>query len=139
MLTGVLLVTYTSRQMRMDDDVVFKALADPHRRAMLNALRDRDGQSLRELSEPVPMTRYGVMKHLILLEEAGLITTERGGGAEGVDRREDNQALLLWKRRGGGLEARRTLPLHAIGRGRRPGRRMGAYSVRPEDISGNRR
>ena len=65
--------------MSVDDDVVFKALADPHRRAMLDALRRRDGRTLGELAEPMPMTRYGVMKHLALLEEAGLVTTERVG------------------------------------------------------------
>ena len=62
-----------------DDDIVFKALADPHRRALLDALRERDGRTLGELCEPMPMTRYGVMKHLALLEEAGLVTTERVG------------------------------------------------------------
>lgn len=61
------------------DDTVFKALADSHRRAILDALRSKDGQTLGELCEPMPMTRYGVMKHLALLETAGLVTTERVG------------------------------------------------------------
>ena len=63
----------------MDQDEVFKALGDPHRRTLLDALFQRDGQSLNELSELLPMTRYGVMKHLQVLEDAGLITSEKVG------------------------------------------------------------
>lgn len=63
----------------MNDEIVFKALADRHRRSLLDALRRRDGRTLGELCEPLTMTRYGVMKHLAVLEEAGLITTERVG------------------------------------------------------------
>ena len=64
----------------MDDvDEVFKALADPTRRRLLDELFARDGQTLTELEEGVPMTRFGVMKHLRILEEAGLITTRRQG------------------------------------------------------------
>jgi len=59
---------------------VFKALADEHRRGLLDALFERDGQSLGELCETVPdMTRFGVMKHLAVLEEAHLVLTERDG------------------------------------------------------------
>lgn len=62
----------------MDD--VFKALADEGRRALLDALRERDGQSLGELCEVLPhMTRFGVMKHLRLLEDAHLVVIERSG------------------------------------------------------------
>ena len=61
-------------------DEVFKALADPGRRALLDALRAEDGQSLGALCEVLPeMTRFGVMKHLGVLEGAGLVVTERSG------------------------------------------------------------
>ena len=60
-------------------DEVFKALADQNRRLLLDRLFERDGQSLLELQEDLPMTRFGVMKHLRVLEEAGLLTTRRVG------------------------------------------------------------
>jgi uncharacterized protein YndB with AHSA1/START domain len=60
-------------------DAVFKALADPTRRSLLDELFRRDGQSLGELEERCDMTRFGVMKHLKLLEEAGLVVTRRQG------------------------------------------------------------
>jgi DNA-binding transcriptional ArsR family regulator/uncharacterized protein YndB with AHSA1/START domain len=60
-------------------DEVFKALADPTRRGLLDELFERDGQSLSELEARLPMTRFGVMKHLRVLEEAGLITTRKRG------------------------------------------------------------
>jgi DNA-binding transcriptional ArsR family regulator len=60
-------------------DAVFKALADPTRRGLLDELFKRDGQTLTALEERLPMTRFGVMKHLKVLEEAGLITTQRNG------------------------------------------------------------
>jgi DNA-binding transcriptional ArsR family regulator len=60
-------------------DEVFKALADPTRRALLDELFERDGQTLGALEERFAMTRFGVMKHLKLLEEAGLIVTRRRG------------------------------------------------------------
>jgi uncharacterized protein YndB with AHSA1/START domain/DNA-binding transcriptional ArsR family regulator len=60
-------------------DLVFKALADPHRRALLDALFKQDGQALSALEEGLPMTRFGVMKHLKLLEAAGLVVTRRRG------------------------------------------------------------
>jgi uncharacterized protein YndB with AHSA1/START domain len=60
-------------------DEVFKALADPTRRSLLDELFRRDGQTLSELEQRLPMTRFGVMKHLKLLEEAGLVTTQRRG------------------------------------------------------------
>ena len=59
---------------------VFRALADPGRRALLDALRERDGQALGELEAVLPeMTRFGVMKHLRVLQEADLVTTRRDG------------------------------------------------------------
>src|SRR5213595_824492 len=63
----------------MDDDQVFKALADPTRRHLLDRLYERDGRTLTELESELEMTRFGVMKHLRLLEEAGLVVTRREG------------------------------------------------------------
>ena len=60
-------------------DEVFKALADPTRRSLLDELFREDGQMLRALEERLPMTRFGVMKHLRQLEEAGLVVTRRRG------------------------------------------------------------
>jgi DNA-binding transcriptional ArsR family regulator len=60
-------------------DEVFKALADPTRRELLDQLFERDGQTLSALEERLPMTRFGVMKHLKVLEEAGLVTTQKRG------------------------------------------------------------
>jgi uncharacterized protein YndB with AHSA1/START domain/DNA-binding transcriptional ArsR family regulator len=60
-------------------DAVFKALADPFRRRLLDRLNRRDGQTLGELCERADMTRFGVMKHLRVLERAGLIVSEREG------------------------------------------------------------
>jgi uncharacterized protein YndB with AHSA1/START domain len=60
-------------------DLVFRALADPTRRSLLDELLHNDGQTLSALEERFPMTRFGVMKHLKLLEEAGLIVTKRRG------------------------------------------------------------
>ncbi len=61
------------------DDQVFKALGDPTRRFLLDALYRRDGQTLTELEAGLDMTRFGVMKHLRVLEEAGLVATRRSG------------------------------------------------------------
>lgn len=60
-------------------DTLFKALSDPARRAILDSLRRRDGQSLTELEPQFDMTRFGVMKHLKVLEDAGLIATKKHG------------------------------------------------------------
>jgi DNA-binding transcriptional ArsR family regulator len=60
-------------------DAVFKALADPTRRSLLDELFRQDGQSLSALEERFDMTRFGVMKHLRVLEEAGLVVTRRRG------------------------------------------------------------
>jgi len=62
-----------------DEGLVFKALADPTRRELLDLLFERDGLTLTELESQFEMTRFGVMKHLRLLEEAGLVTTRRVG------------------------------------------------------------
>src|SRR3954451_14680734 len=62
-----------------DDDRIFKALADPTRRFLLDRLFDRDGRTLTELECELEMSRFGVMKHLRVLEEAGLVVTQRSG------------------------------------------------------------
>jgi DNA-binding transcriptional ArsR family regulator len=63
-----------------DDDLVFKALADPARRLLLDRLFERDGRTLGALaSELEGMSRFGVMKHLRLLEDAGLVVTRKSG------------------------------------------------------------
>ncbi len=61
------------------DDRVFKALADPTRRFLLDLLFARDGRTLTELESELEMTRFGVMKHLRVLEEAGLVVPRRSG------------------------------------------------------------
>src|ERR1700743_3143648 len=58
-------------------DSVFRALADPSRRGLLDELFREDGQTLGALEARLPMTRFGVMKHLKVLEEAGLVPTRR--------------------------------------------------------------
>ena len=63
----------------MDADAVFKALADPTRRGLLDELFREDGQSLTALEQRLTMSRFGVMKHLAVLEEAGLVVTRRQG------------------------------------------------------------
>jgi len=60
-------------------DEVFKALADPSRRKLLDRLFKRDGQTLGELCERLSMTRFGVVTHLRVLEEAGLVVARRAG------------------------------------------------------------
>ncbi|HXF30573.1 MAG TPA: metalloregulator ArsR/SmtB family transcription factor [Solirubrobacterales bacterium] len=60
-------------------DDVFRALADPTRRRLLDELFEQDGQTLSALEQRLPMTRFGVAKHLKVLEEAGLVTTRRRG------------------------------------------------------------
>ena len=74
-MTCDLLVTYSLAAM----DEVFKALADPTRRALLDSLFEEDGQTLGALEAGLPMTRFGVMKHLKVLEEANLVVTKRRG------------------------------------------------------------
>jgi DNA-binding transcriptional ArsR family regulator len=61
----------------MDD--VFRALGDPTRRSLLDRLFKQDGQTLTALEEGLPMTRFGVMKHLKVLEEANLVVTRKSG------------------------------------------------------------
>jgi DNA-binding transcriptional ArsR family regulator len=60
-------------------DAVFRALADPTRRSLLDELFRQDGQTLSALEQRLPMTRFGVMKHLKVLEQAGLVTTKKRG------------------------------------------------------------
>jgi uncharacterized protein YndB with AHSA1/START domain len=60
-------------------DTVFRALADPTRRLLLDRLYEQDGQSLTALEQQLPMTRFGVMKHLRVLEQADLVVTRRRG------------------------------------------------------------
>ena len=62
-----------------DDDLVFKALADPTRRFLLDLLFERDGRTLTELESGLEMTRFGVMKHLKVLQEADLVLVRRSG------------------------------------------------------------
>jgi DNA-binding transcriptional ArsR family regulator len=62
-----------------DDDRVFRALADPTRRYLLDRLHERDGRTLTELESELEMTRFGVMKHLKVLEDAGLVAAQRSG------------------------------------------------------------
>lgn len=71
------LVTYC--RCMAGEDLVFKALADPTRRHLLDRLFVRDGRTLTDLESQLEMTRFGVMKHLRVLENAGLIVTRRAG------------------------------------------------------------
>ena len=63
----------------MDDDAVFRALADPSRRQLLDRLHERNGQTLGELCRELDITRQAVTKHLAVLEEANLVATRRRG------------------------------------------------------------
>jgi DNA-binding transcriptional ArsR family regulator len=60
-------------------DEVFKALGDPTRRKLLDRLFEKDGQTLSALEARLPMTRFGVMKHLKVLEDANLVVTRKRG------------------------------------------------------------
>jgi len=71
------MVTYGRRV--TDDDLVFKALADPTRRFLLDRLFEREGLTLRDLESDLAMTRFGVMKHLLVLQDAGLVLVRRSG------------------------------------------------------------
>jgi DNA-binding transcriptional ArsR family regulator len=62
-----------------DADLVFKALADPTRRFLLDLLFERDGRTLTELESGLAMTRFGVMKHLRVLADAGLVVSRKSG------------------------------------------------------------
>src|SRR5437588_11202561 len=77
-LTCDLKVTYCA-EVPDDDDLVFRALADPTRRFLLDRLFERDGRTLTELESELEMTRFGVMKHLRVLEDAGLVAARRSG------------------------------------------------------------
>ena len=72
------MVTYSA--LVHDEDLVFKALADATRRGVLDALFEHDGQTVHALCDRFPeMTRFGVMKHLAVLEAANLVTTHKVG------------------------------------------------------------
>ena len=73
------MVTYRLAVIDDDHGLVFKALADSTRRFLLDQLFARDGLTLTELESQVDMTRFGVMKHLRILEEAGLVITQWSG------------------------------------------------------------
>ena len=64
---------------RRDDDMLFRALADPSRRRLLDVLHAHDGRTLNELCEYLDMTRQGVTQHLAVLESANLVATLRSG------------------------------------------------------------
>jgi DNA-binding transcriptional ArsR family regulator len=63
----------------VDDDDVFRALADPSRRLLLDRLFERDGRTLKDLESTLAMSRIGVMKHLRVLEAAGLVVSIKAG------------------------------------------------------------
>jgi len=69
------MVTYCA----MDEDAVFRALADPSRRQLLDRLHQKNGQTLGELCRGLDMTRQAVAKHLAILEEANLLSSKRQG------------------------------------------------------------
>lgn len=73
------MVTYGRLVSHDDDDLIFKALADGTRRFLLDLLFERDGRTLTELESELAMTRFGVMKHLRVLEHAGLVVTRKAG------------------------------------------------------------
>ncbi len=75
-LTGNQTVTYISA---MSEDAVFRALADPNRRGLLDRLHQKNGQTLGELCHGLDMTRQAVAKHLSVLEEANLVSWRRRG------------------------------------------------------------
>ena len=79
-LAGDLTVTYTA-SVAGDDELhsVFVALADPTRRFLLDLLYERDGRTLTDMTAGLSMTRFGVMKHLKVLEDAGLVIARRSG------------------------------------------------------------
>lgn len=76
-LTGDRKVTYG--WVVSNDDLIFKALADSTRRFLLDLLFERDGRTLSELEGELEMTRFGAMKHLRVLEHAGLVVTQKVG------------------------------------------------------------
>src|SRR5438046_1051838 len=141
----------------MDDDRVFKALADPTRRHLLDRLIERDGRRLTELESELEMTRFGVMKHLSVLEGAGLVVTRRAGREKQhflnpvpirlvhdrwIDKYTEHRVEALSDRttRRDDAPDRRARPARRLaenGRQRlRP--RLDARAQRPEDAAGDR-
>ncbi|MGB0084800.1 MAG: metalloregulator ArsR/SmtB family transcription factor [Rhodomicrobiaceae bacterium] len=96
-----------------DDDIVFKALADPTRRFLLDLLFQRDGRTLKELESGLEMTRFGVMKHLRVLEEANLVVTRRSG-REKLHFLNPVPIQLIYERWIGKYKAREVLALTAL-------------------------
>src|SRR5438477_341747 len=110
-------------------DEVFRALADSTRRSLLDELYREDGQTLTALEERFAMTRFGVMKHLKLLEQAGLVVTRQRGRDQGD----------LGDRAGRRLVPADGHPRPAPrGRERPALRRLADDPVRPEDLAGDR-
>ncbi len=73
------MTTETTMSQRVSEERVFRALSDSHRRELLDLLHAQDGRTLSELDSHLPMTRFGTMKHLRMLESAGLVITRRAG------------------------------------------------------------
>jgi DNA-binding transcriptional ArsR family regulator len=83
-------------------DEIFRALGDPNRRLLLDSLHARDGQTLRSLERTLPhLTRFGVMRHLRVLEKANLVRTRRSGREKHhfLDARPIQLAVDRWIRR----------------------------------------
>jgi DNA-binding transcriptional ArsR family regulator len=96
----------------VDDDLVFKALADSTRRKLLDLLYQQSGQNLTDLESHMDMTRFGVMKHLRILEGAGLVVSRKVGRSRvhflnpvpirqvydrWIDKYTENEAAILTK------------------------------------------
>jgi DNA-binding transcriptional ArsR family regulator/uncharacterized protein YegL len=79
----------------MDESLVFKALSDPVRRRLLELLLARDGRTLVDLASHISLTRFGVMKHLAVLEEAGLVTSSKSGREKRHFLIRDSLAVVL--------------------------------------------
>ena len=94
-------------------DLVFKALADPNRRRLLDLLQLSNGRTLYELCEHVDMTRQGVSKHLALLEEANLVVTVRRG-REKLHYLNPVPVQEIYERWIGKFERRRLRALHDL-------------------------
>ena len=116
----------------MSMDAVFKALADPSRRRLLDRLHARNGQTLNELCEQMDMTRQAVTKHLAILEEANLVAAVRDGREKHHFLNPHDQPMtFLWIMMPGGLDRF----FAEIGRRRHPGEPAPAPFPRPENIA----
>lgn len=116
-----------------DHDLVFKALGDPSRRLLFDLLLERDGRTLTELDAELEMTRFGVMKHLRVLDEGGLVVTRKQGREKlrflnpvpirlihhrWIDKCTERRvsALLDRKKRGGGVGRGPRLRIRSVAR-----------------------